>query len=118
MLRRKLQQTIEEQLAKDNVVDKLEELRSLTARTTHPTTHQAWRPTGVPQHHLAATDLRVAERELEELDVVEQALASEVEQLEQRLEVAGRREERNREELERKEEVLVRINTKLATGAS
>merc|ERR1719153_856659 len=89
-MRRKMTETVEEHLAKDNIVSKLECLREIMSKTTQATDHKAWRPPGNVMEALAAVDLKVAERENEELRLVEQHLDSEVEQLEQRLEEAVR----------------------------
>ena len=78
---------------------------------------QAWRPSGLPTDALAAGDLAVAEREVEELRLLEQELDTEVEQLEERLEAMGRREEGNRAALDRREERLAGLAEKLGAGA-
>merc|ERR1719153_501313 len=116
-MRRKMTETVEEHLAKDNIVSKLECLREIMSKTTQATDHKAWRPPGNVMEALAAVDLKVAERENEELRLVEQHLDSEVEQLEQRLEEAVRRERSNRKELDTREQQMVTLNDKLASGA-
>merc|ERR1719352_1661096 len=75
------------------VVGKLDQLRDITSKTQQPPGHQAWRPNGNPEDAMAALDLQVAERELEELRVVGQALNSEMEQMEEKLNAAKKREE-------------------------
>jgi len=117
VMRRKMTETVEEHLAKDNIVSKLECLREIMSKTTQATDHKAWRPPGNVMEALAAVDLKVAERENEELRLVEQHLDSEVEQLEQRLEEAVRRERSNRKELDTREQQMVTLNDKLASGA-
>merc|ERR550532_1430164 len=104
-MRTKLGQNVEELLERDNIVGKLDQLREITSKTQQPPGHQAWRPNGNPDDALAALDLQVAERELEELRVVGQALNSEVEQ----------REELNEEALAKSVEKLEEINLRLAT---
>merc|ERR1719300_1090368 len=98
-MRTKLGQNVEEMLERDNVLGKLDQLREITSKTQQPPGHQAWRPNGNPDDALAAIDLQVAERELEELRVVGQALNSEVEQMEEKLSAAKKREELNQEAL-------------------
>ena len=66
---------------------------------------------------LAAGDLAVAEREVEELRLLEQELDTEVEQLEERLEVVARREEGNRAALDRREERLAGLAERMGAGA-
>merc|ERR1719153_182517 len=101
-MRRKMTETVEEHLAKDNIVSKLECLREIMSKTTQATDHKAWRPPGNVMEALAAVDLKVAERENEELRLVEQ--------LEQRLEEAVRRERSNRKELDTREQQMVTLN--------
>merc|ERR1719341_127825 len=114
-MRTKLGQNVEELLERDNIVCKLDQLRELTSKTQQPPGHQAWRPNGNPDDALAALDLQVAERELEELRVVGQALNSEVEQMEEKLVAAKKREELNEEALAKSVEELEEINLRLAT---
>merc|ERR1719402_1261898 len=80
-MRTKLGQNVEELLERDNIVGKLDQLREITSKTQQPPGHQAWRPNGNPDDAMAALDLQVAERELEELS--EEALAKSVEKLEE-----------------------------------
>merc|ERR1719394_912727 len=112
-MRRKMTETVEEHLAKDNIVSKLECLREIMSKTTQAIDHKAWRPPGNVMDALAAVDLKVAERENEELRLVD----SEVEQLEHKLEEMVRRERNNRRELDNREQQMVTLNEKLASGA-
>merc|ERR550517_366715 len=114
VMRTKLGQNVEEMLERDNVLGKLDELREITSKTQQPPVHQAWRPNGNPDDALAALDLQVAERELEELRVVGQALNSEVEQMEERLSAAKKREGLNEEALAKSVNQLDEINLRLA----
>jgi hypothetical protein len=66
---------------------------------------------------MVAADLRAAEAELEELGLLDRQLDTEVEQLEQRLEVAERREARNKEALGERLDQLTKLNEKLGAGA-
>merc|ERR1719209_2342115 len=101
-MRTKLGQNVEEMLERDNVLGKLDQLRELTSKTQQPPGHQAWRPNGNPDDALAALDLQVAERELEELRVVGQ--------VEEKLVAAKKREELNEEALAKSVEKLEEIN--------
>ena len=74
---------------------------------------QAWRPSGSPRAGVAAGELRVVEREVGELQLLEQQLLSEVEMLEEQLEAAARREQRNKEVLVAKEQVLEQLADRL-----
>merc|ERR1719300_1845471 len=114
-MRTKLGQNVEEMLQRDDVLGKLDHLREIISKTQQPPGHQAWRPNGNPDDALAAIDLQVAERELEELRVVGQALNSEVEQMEEKLSVARKREELNQEALVKSVNQLEEINLRLAT---
>merc|ERR1719167_1184061 len=107
-MRRKMTETEGEHLAKGNIVSKLECLREIMSKTTQATDHKAWRPPGNVMDALAAVDLKVAERENEELRLVEQQVDSEVEQLEHKLEEMVRRERNNRRELDNREQQMVR----------
>merc|ERR1719432_584031 len=113
-MRTKLGQNVEELLERDNIVGKLDQLREITSKTQQPPGHQAWRPNGNPDDALAALDLQVAERELEELRVVGQALNSEVEQMEEKLVAAKKKEELNQEALVKSEAQIDDINSRLA----
>merc|ERR1719268_690995 len=78
-MRTKLGQNVEEMLQRDDVLGKLDQLREITSKTQQPPGHQAWRSNGNPEDSMAALDLQVKERELEELRVVGQVLNTEVE---------------------------------------
>jgi len=118
VMRTKLGENLEEMLERDNVVGKLDQLREITSRTQQPPGHKAWRPNGNPDDAMAALDLQVAERELEELKLVGQALNSEVEQMEEKLVAAKKREELNEEALAKSVEKLEEINLRLANFAN
>lgn len=62
---------------------------------------------------MAAAELRVVEREVGELQLLEQQLLSEVEMLEEQLEAAARREQRNKEVLVAKEQLLEQLADRL-----
>ena len=62
---------------------------------------------------MAAGELRVVEREVGELQLLEQQLLSEVEMLEEQLEAAARREQRNKEVLVAKEQLLEQLADRL-----
>merc|ERR1719222_1656963 len=112
-MRTKLGQNVEEMLQRDDVLGKLDQLREITSKTQQPPGHQAWRPNGKPEDSMAALDLQVKERELEELRVVGQALNTEVEQMEEKLVAAKKREELNEEALAKSVEKLEEINLRL-----
>jgi len=115
VMRNKLGQNVEEMLERDDVLGKLDQLRDITSKTQQPPGHQAWRPNGNPEDAMAALDLQVAERELEELRVVGQALNSEMEQMEEKLNAAKKREELNQEALSKSVRQLDEINLRLST---
>merc|ERR1719447_689672 len=102
-MRTKLGQNVEEMLQRDDVLGKLDHLREITSKTQQPPGHQAWRPNGNPEDSMAALDLQVKERELEELRVVGQALNTEVEQMEMKLSALQKKEELNQEALVKSE---------------
>merc|ERR1719153_871747 len=111
-MRTKLGQNVEEMLQRDDVLGKLDQLREITSKTQQPPGHQAWRPNGNPEDSMAALDLQVKERELEELRVVGQALNTEVEQME--LSALQKKEELNQEALVKSEAQIDDINSRLA----
>merc|ERR1719266_1695021 len=108
-MRTKLGQNVEEMLQRDDVLGKLDQLREITSKTQQPPGHQAWRPNGNPEDSMAALDLQVKERELEELRVVGQALNTEVEM---KLSALQKKEQLNQEALVKSEAQIDDINSR------